>query len=617
MSNNSGQRLVIQLIFIAVGLIFLIRLLVLQVLDASYTNFARNNVLHPEVIYPARGLIYDRYGKLLVYNDAIYNLMIIPEEVKEFDTADFCRLLNISRQDFLNKFNKAKNYSPVKATLFEKQLSNETYAAFQEKLFNFPGFFVERRTDRRYKHRNAAHMMGYIEEVTPKEIEKYDKYYSQGDYIGRSGLERSYETALRGERGIKFVMVDVLNREQGSFKNGEFDSASVPGQSLETFISQDIQAYGEQLMLNKIGSIVAIEPATGGIIAMVSSPTYDPNLFIGRERGANYHKLSQDPSKPLFNRPLNAAYPPGSIFKMIMALVGQQEKVLWPEFTYSCYGGYNLGGLHIGCHPHNPTLDLRGAVQISCNAYFCQVFRNVIDNKKYANTQEAFENWRRHLLSFGLGKKLDIDLAHELPGLLPSVALYDKMYGAHRWKSSTVLSLAIGQGEMGITPLQMANVTAIIANRGFYYTPHVVRSIGGKPNDPAKYGVKHYTTVDSTYYRLVVDAMEGVINAGTGVVAKLKDIAVCGKTGTAQNPHGKDHSIFIAFAPKDNPKIAIAVVIENSGFGATWAAPIASLMMEKYLTDTITRPWLEERMLKGDLIHTNKNEAKPAVNPGH
>jgi penicillin-binding protein 2 len=607
--NSTNKQTVLLIIFFSVALVYVIRLALMQLYDDSYLRSAQENVLQEQTIYPARGLVYDRNDTLLVYNDAIYDLIVTPDQVKGLDTAEFCKVLSMTKEEFIARFEKIKHgvgYAPYRPAVFEKQLTIPTYAAFQEKLFNFRGFQVEVRTDRKYEHNNAAHIMGYIGEVTDRDIENSDGYYRMGDFKGISGVERSYEEVLRGRKGIRYVLVDSKNRTQGRYKDGLFDTPSVAGQNITLSIDQQLQALGEQLLTNKIGSVVAIEPATGEILALVSMPTYDPNLFVGRERGNNYMKLLKDPSKPLFNRPLAAPYPPGSIFKVLMSLVGQQEGVLNPNTTYGCYGGYHMGGLTVGCHPHPSPLPLRNAVAVSCNAYFCSVYRSVIDNLMYPNSEAAYKKWYEHIGSFGIGHKLGVDLYGEGSGFLPPSTYYDKVYGRFRWKSSTTISLAIGQGELGITPLQMANATAIVANRGYYIAPHVVKRINGKPNPNPAYHKKIWASVDTPFYTVVIDGMQDVIEAGTGRVAKIPGIEICGKTGTAQNPHGKDHSVFFAFAPKTNPKIAIAVFVENAGFGATWAAPIASLMIEQYLTGKHdTRKYLVERMLKGNLIHKN------------
>lgn len=603
--DSLGKRNVLIAIFLSLAVIYIIRLAFLQLFDESYLRSAQQNVLQEQTIYPARGLIYDRNGDLLVYNDAIYDLMVTPDQVRDLDTLDFCKVLGITKEGFIQRFEKmkrSKGYAPYREQVFEKQLSIQTYAAFQEKMFDFLGFTTIVRTDRRYKYSDAAHVMGYIGEVTDRDIEKSGAYYRLGDFIGISGVERTYEEVLRGQKGVRYILVDSKNRTQGRYKDGSFDTAAVAGENIELSIDHLLQQLGEQLLNNKIGSIVAIEPTTGEILALVASPTYDPNLFVGRERGNNYMKLLRDPSKPLFNRPLAAPYPPGSIFKVLMALTGQQERVLTPNTAYGCHHGY----MFVGCHPHSSPVQLRGAIAVSCNAYFCQVYRSVVNNPRYPKAELAYKNFHKHMASFGLGKKLGVDLYGEGGGLLPTSEYYDKIYGRYRWQATTTLSLGIGQGELGITPLQMANATAAVANRGYYITPHIVKTIDGKPNPNPEYQNKHWTTIDTAYFPVVIDGMEDVVLGGTARIAQIPGIAICGKTGTAQNPHGKDHSVFFAFAPKHNPKIAIAVIVENAGFGATWAAPIASLMMEQYLTGKHdTRKALLERMLKGNLVHKN------------
>ncbi|MFN9518616.1 MAG: penicillin-binding protein 2 [Bacteroidota bacterium] len=610
--NNQNRRYILLVIFISVAVIYIIRLAQLQLLDESYIRSAQANVLQEQTIYPARGLVYDRNGELLVYNDAIYDLSVIPEQVKNLDTATFCRTLGITKEVFLARFTKIKRsvgYAPYRPALFERQLTIPIYAAFQERLYDFPGFFVDVRTDRKYRHSNASHIMGYISEVTDRDIEKSEGYYRMGDFIGKSGVERSYEEVLRGEKGVRYILVDSKNRTQGRYKEGQFDTPAVSGKNIVLSIDQQLQELGEKLMQNKIGSVVAIEPATCEILSMVSSPGYDPNLFVGRDRGNNYMKLLRDPLKPLFNRPLAAPYPPGSIFKVIMALVGQQEKVLYPTTAYGCAGGFHLGGLKVGCHPHRSPLALRDAVAVSCNAYFCQVYRTVIDNKSYPRVEDAYKQWYKHISSFGIGQQLGVDIFGEGKGFLPPPTYYDKIYGRYHWKSSTTISLGIGQGELGITPLQMANATATVANRGYWITPHIVKTIDKVKNSNSALLQKHWTTIDTGYFPVVIDGMQDVMERGTGTIARIPGIVICGKTGTAQNPHGKDHSIFFAFAPRDNPKIAIAVVVENAGFGATWAAPIASLMIEQYLTGKHdTRTYLLERILKGNLM-PNRNDS--------
>ncbi len=609
--DSSVKRTILFLIFCVIGAVFIVRLVFLQLLDDSYLRSAQNNVLQEQTIYPARGLIYDRKGELLVYNDAIYDLTVIPEQVKNLDTTVFCKVLGITKNDFIAKFEKlkrGKGYAPYRPSLFEKQLTIPMYAAFQEKLFDFPGFFVEVRTDRKYKHSNAAHIMGYIGEVTDRDIEQSDGYYRMGDYMGISGIEKTYEKDLRGVNGVRYILVDSKNRTQGRYKEGTFDTAAIAGKNIALSIDQVLQDLGEQLMRNKTGSIVAIEPSTGELLALVSSPTYDPNLFIGRDRGNHYMELLRDPTKPLFNRPLAAPYPPGSIFKVLESLVGQQEKVLTPATSYACHHGY----LFVGCHAHSSPNQLRGAIAISCNGYFCQVYRSIVNNPRYHRVEEAYNSFHDHVASFGLGKRLGVDLFGEGAGFLPPATYYDKVYGRYRWQALTTLSLGIGQGELGITPLQMANATSSVANRGYYITPHIVKAIAGKPNPNPEYNVKHWCTIDTSYFPIVIEGMQDVVERGTAYIARIPGIEICGKTGTAQNPHGKDHSVFFAFAPKDHPKIAIAVVVENAGFGATWAAPIASILLEQYLTGKHdTRPALVERMLNGNLTH--RDDSIPAT----
>jgi penicillin-binding protein 2 len=608
-SRSTGRQFVIVAIFIAVIVIYIARLFYVQVIEDKYKMSADNNVLRYVIDYPARGDIYDRNGKLMVYNEAVYDLMVIPKQVKEFDTLEFCRLISITPDDLRSKYKKARSYSPVKSSILEKQLSSETYAALQEKLYKFKGFYVQPRTIRKYKESIAAHLMGYIGEVNDAIIEK-KPYYRMGDYIGISGIEQSYENELRGQRGLEIVMVDVFNRTKGSFQDGRYDTAAVAGFDLTTTLDAGLQAYGEQLMSNKLGGIVAIEPATGEILAMVSSPTYDPNLMVGRIRSRNYGMLLKDPLKPLFNRSQMAYYPPGSTFKLVNALIAMQEEVITPETRFPC--NYFIGSRPMKCHPHPGPADLKMAVQYSCNPYYCHVFKNTIDHRKFSNSEEGYNTWRDHVLSFGVGRRLEVDMPHELPGLVPAVEYYDRFFGKKRWKASTIISLGIGQGELGVTPLQMANIMCVIANRGFYYIPHIGKSIGkGQPID-AKYRERQISDINPAHFSSIIDGMQAVVDAGTARGSKLANIIMCGKTGTSQNPHGKDHSLFVGFAPRDNPKIAIAVMVENAGFGSQWAAPIASLMIEKYLTDTITRPAMEERLLNGNLLPQPKVTNLPA-----
>lgn len=601
MRGLENRKYVLILIFLLPAIIFLIRLFYIQVPENQYKLEASNNVLRKVIVYPARGMIFDRNGKLLVYNEAAYDLMLIPNQVKEMDTLAFCKLIGIELNTFRERFLKAKAYSRYKASVFEKEISSRSYAEIQEKLMYYPGFYVQWRTLRKYPKPIAAHLLGYIGEVDDNIIKNNPKY-RMGDYIGMSGIEKSYEDLLGGERGINFMMVDVHNREKGSYMDGKYDTLAVSGKGMHITIDSRIQEYGELLMKNKKGSIVAIEPQTGEILALVTSPSYDPNLLVGRARSKNFPVLARDSLNPLFNRALMAKYPPGSIFKLIDALVGQQEQVLFPETRYPCHGGYPLLGGKPKCHAHASPTDLRGSIRTSCNSYYSFVFRSIVDKKGYKKFEDAYTNWRNHMLSFGVGRKLGTDLPHELSGNVPTVEYYNKYFGKNGWKSSTIVSLGIGQAELGILPVQMANTMCIIANKGYYYIPHIVKQIDFKSYHNPEFTKKNFCSVDEKYFDVVIDGMEMVVQSGTAAASKIKGISMCGKTGTAQNPHGKDHSVFVAFAPRENPKIAIAVVVENSGFGGTWAAPIASLIIEKYLTDSISRPHIEERMLNANLM---------------
>jgi penicillin-binding protein 2 len=604
--RHNTQRIVILTLIGVVALIYLSRLFYIQVIEDKYKLSADENVLRRIIDYPSRGLIYDRKGKLLVFNQTVYDLMITPREVKAMDTTEFCQIISITIEDFRKKFQKARAYSPYKASIFEKQLSTETYGTLQEKLFKFKGFTVQPRTIRKYDYNSAAHLLGYLGEVDDNLTIK-NPYYQMGDYIGISGIEQSYEKELRGRRGTRYVMVDVFNREKGRFEDGRYDTLSIAGENLTLSLDADLQQYAELLFQNKRGSAVAIDPSTGEILAMVNAPAYNPNLMVGRERSRNYGKLLQNPDKPLFNRAMMAYYPPGSTFKIINSLIGLQEKAITAETHFSCANGYRMGSIFVHCHPHPSPLELRTAVAVSCNAYYCQTFRAVIDNKKYKETEDAYEKWRDYVLSFGIGKKIDVDMPHELKGNVPTVAYYDKFFGKGRWKSSTIISLAIGQGELGITPLQMANAACIVANKGYYYVPHVVKEIGSKHYLPEHFKVKNYTLIDEHYYEAIQDGMQMVFEKGTARGSRIDSLVMCGKTGTAQNPHGKNHSVFYCFAPRDNPKIAVAVLVENAGQGAQFAAPIASLMVQKYLLGQIKRPDLEKRMLDAVIIPQPKD----------
>ena len=583
MNNQLADRKFIIIgVFILVGLIYISRLFYIQVVNDTYKLDARNQAFRYTTEFPIRGYIYDRNNKLLVYNEAAYDLMVLPKNVKNIDTMDFCGLLGITKEQFLKKMKKAIQApnSPRKESVFEKQLSPKDYASLQEVLYRFPGFFVQSRTLRKYPKKIAAHMLGYIGEADKRTTEK-DPYYREGDYLGISGIEKSYEKVLRGKKGMHIIMKDVNNRDMGSYMNGLYDTAAISGKPLTTTIDADLQEYAELLMQNKLGSVVAIDPSTGEILAIVTSPTYDPNLFVGRARNKNFVKLSLDSiGKPLFNRSTMASYPPGSTFKLVMALIGLNEGVLKAETRYPCARGYPPLGGRPKCHPHGSPMDLEGALGTSCNSYFSYVFKSVIDDKKYNNTQKAYANWRDIATSFCLGTKTGSDLANELRGNVPSIGYYDKVFGKN-WKASNVISLGIGQNELGITPLQNANLVAIIANKGWYYTPHIVKAIDGNPNDTIldKFKIKHYTKIkDTAIYNVVIAGMAKAVEGGTAAMLKIEGIPYAAKTGTAQNS-GKDHSVFVCFAPLDNPKIAIGILIENGGWGSSYAGPIARLMM--------------------------------------
>lgn len=600
--NLSERKIVIIGIFIIVGLIFLARLFYIQVIDQSYIISAESNVLRKNTIYPNRGVIFDRKGKLLVYDEAAYDLLVIPRQVKDIDTIEFCRLLEITIEEFRAKMKKAINYSRYKPTIFVAQIKKNEIGFIEERLYKFQGFFIQSRSLRIYPTQIAAHTLGYVGEVDDREIAA-DPYYRMGDFIGRSGIEKSYEKVLRGKKGFNVVMVDVHNREQGHYKNGKYDTSAVLGQNLYLSLDADLQAYGEKLMVNKIGSIVAIDPETGEILAFVTSPVYDPNLLVGRARGENFNKLMADTSKPLMNRAIMGTYPPGSTFKMANALIGLQMGTLFESTAYSCAGPRTSP---IKCsHNHKSPLQLREAIEQSCNPYFWNVYKAILERGGYGSTEGNYNKWREHILSLGFGKKYNTDIPFELSGNIPSSNYFNKIYGVDHWRALTVRSLGIGQGEITVTPLQNANMAVIIANKGFFYPPHLVRAIGSPDNIAEEFTHPVQTTIDPANFIVLQEAMLEVFEGshGTARWAKLEGVKICGKTGTAQNPHGKDHSMFIAFAPLEDPKIAMSVIVENAGFGSVWAAPIASLMIEKYLHDTISRPEVELRILEADLIH--------------
>jgi len=588
-----NRKYVIIAFIVLASVVLIIKLFRIQVVEVSYRLSADNNVLRYVTQYPARGLILDRNGKILVSNQAAYDIMVVPAQTSKLDTTEFCDVLGITREIFKERLKAAINYSRRAPSIFLKQVSAETYARFQEKMFMYPGFYVQPRTLRKYSRPVAAHVLGYVSEVDDNIIKK-EPYYKPGDYIGKTGIEESYEKEIRGKKGVKIFLVDVYSRIKGSYEEGRRDSDAVQGKNIISSIDADLQEYAEFLMKNKSGSIVVIEPNSGEVLTLVSSPNYDPGLLVGRIRSENFSKLQADSTEPLFNRALMASYPPGSTFKPINGLIGLQENVISPSTMFACQNGYLL----VDCHTHESPLDLEGAIKNSCNAYFCQAFRRILENPEYVSVPDAFVKWKSYLTEFGFGNTLGTDFVNELPGFIPDRTFYDKYHKTTNWKALNVISLAIGQGEIGTTPLQMVNMTAAIANRGYYFSPHIVRSVGDPPFTDPKFTTKHKIDIDSANFEYIANGMEMAVNSGgTAAIAALTDIIVCGKTGTAQNPHGKDHSVFIAFAPKYDPKIAIAVYVENAGFGATYAAPIASLMIEKYLTGKVSNKNLEEYIL--------------------
>lgn len=606
--NLTKRQYVIIGIFVVVGVVYLLKLFALQVLDKELKQSADNNVLRYVTQYPARGKVFDRNGKLLVYNEAVYDLMVVPGQVKEMDTLEFCRLLNITRESFDERFAKAKNYSRIKASVFLAQISKEDYAHIGEILYRFPGFYFQTRTLRHYPNAIAAHTLGDIGEVDKDELEA-DPYYRRGDYIGKSGIEKFYEKELRGRKGLKVVMVDVHNREKGSYLDGMLDSLPSPGKDVYLGMDADLQAYGEALMNGKIGSIVAIEPKTGQILAFVTSPSYDPNLLVGRVRGQHYSELLQDPMKPLLNRAISGTYPPGSTFKMVNGLIALQSGSITPATHFRCNGP---GTTPIKCtHHHGGSPDLANAIENSCNPYFYEAFKATINNPKFGNIKKGYEYWQQMTYKLGLGHKFDTDIPYERPGNIPSREYYDKMY-AGSWNSVTIRSLGIGQGEILVTPLQLANIAALIANEGYYYPPHLIRSFGDSTAIPEKMTTRMETGIENRHFKVIKAGMKSVFEGGAGTArgSRIPGISAGGKTGTAQNPHGDNHSIFIAFAPVEDPKIALSIIIENGGYGSTWAAPIASLMMEKYIRGYTERPHVEERMMKGVINYSIKKKKK-------
>jgi penicillin-binding protein 2 len=602
------RKTLLPLIIIIATSLLLIRIFYLQVVNDTFKLQSENNAIKIKYDYPERGYIYDRYGKLLVANQPSYDIMVIPREIKKIDTTDFCLLLNISKEFFNEKMAKAKVYSPRLPSVFLPQLNKLEYAAFQEKIRKFEGFYIQKRSLRDYQVTAGANVFGFITQTSEKEIAK-NSYYNSGDLIGKQGVEESYEKILRGIKGVKYIQKDKFNREIGSYKDGKYDTIAVQGEDINLSISAELQKYGEQLMINKRGGIVAIEPSSGEILALVTAPSYDPAILVGRQRSKNYTKLYNDSiSKPLYDRGLLAEYPPGSPFKILTGLIGLQEKVINEQTTFMCNHGFSYArGRFMKCHGSGPH-QLHNGIALSCNSYFGNVYMKIIN--KYVKPESAVNIWSNHVKSFGLGQFMGYDLPTGKKGKVPTGNTYNRMYPGWHWDSKTIVSNAIGQGEVLMTPIQLANMMATVANRGYYYTPHIIKKIKGEQIDP-KFKIKHQTTVDRKYFDPVVEGLFGVFNypGGTGNALQVKGIDICGKTGTAENfakINGKktklqDHSIFVAFAPKDKPKIAIAVLVENGYYGARNAGPIAVLMIEKYLKGKISRTDLEKRMFEVSL----------------
>ena len=585
------RRYVIGAVAVGIVLVYIVRLFTLQVMSDDYKKNADSNALLKRVQYPSRGVITDRHGRLLVYNQPSYDIMVVMSEQEGVDTLDLCESLGITKDFYVRRMAEIKDrrrnpgYSRYTQQLFMSQLSSEEFCVFQEKLFRFHGFYVQRRSIRQYQSPHAALLLGDIGEVSPADMEE-DDYYQNGDFIGKQGVERAYEKQLRGEKGTQILLRDARGRIKGRYKGGQLDTKPVPGKNLTLGIDRELQALGERLMEGKLGSIVAIEPATGEVLCMVSAPTYDPRILVGRQRGKNHSKLHHDHLKPLLNRAIMGQFPPGSTFKTTQALTFLQEGIITPETAFPCYGGFICRGLKVGCHAHASPVKLVPAVGTSCNAYFCWGLYYMFGNrKKYKTVQEAMTVWKDYMVSMGFGYKLGVDLPGERRGLIPNAPFYDKAYRGS-WNGLTVISISIGQGEVNATPLQIANLGATIANRGYFITPHVVKQIQGETLDTL-YTKRRYTMVERRHYETVVQGMRRAVLAGTCRKADIPGIEVCGKTGTAQN-RGQDHSVFMGFAPMNDPKIAIAVYVENGGWGADYGVPLGALMMEQYLNGKLS-----------------------------
>ncbi len=611
MKLNRENKLLIGLCTAAAILIG--KLFSIQILDDSYKLDARNNTMVYSTIYPTRGIINDRNGNILVGNKVAYDLMVTPREVEAFDTLGLAEVLMVEPDFIRSKMAEYKRFRRKigwQTVVMIKQLPQETYMRFAEVAYRFPGFRGQARSIREYPFNAGGNLLGYVSEVDARFIERNPDEYKAGDYAGKTGIEAAREKELRGEKGYNIWLRNSRNRIESRYRDGEMDKEAVPGNDITTTIDAELQNYGQMLMQNKVGSLIAIEPSTGEILTMVSSPGINVDMLA--DIGQHYSEISSDPYKPMFNRTVQASYPPGSVFKLVNGLIGLQEGVVSPGTMYPCSMGYKFGKNKLGCHAHKSPINLEESIMMSCNAYYCYIFRDLLENRKYGSIDEAMDKWNEYVKSFGFGKKLGSDFPAELSGSIPDSKYYNRVYGKGGWKATTVISLSIGQGEIGCTPLHLANLCATIANRGFYYIPHIIKDSENVTIDQ-KYKEKQYTMVDTTHFPKVVGGMYRAVNSGygsggTASVAAVKGLDICGKTGTAQNPHGDDHSVFICFAPRENPKIAVAAYVENGGFGATWAAPIASLLTEMYLNKEISpeREWLEERIMNGNLLHKVK-----------
>lgn len=611
--NLEKRKYVIGGFILVIVAIYIFRLFDLQVADEKYKAYADSNAFLKKTIYPSRGTIYDRNGNIVVFNQPAYDVMFIRRDIEQFDTLDLCRTVGLSIEDFRKRWAEVTDrstnpsYSSYSPQILLTNLTPEDYGRLQEKMYRYPGFYIQKRIVRDYGYHCAANVLGNIREVNRDDIDR-EPYYAPGDYTGDNGVEKSYEVHLRGRKGMEILIRDSRGQIQGRYEDGKHDIAAIGGRNLKLSIDIELQQYAESLMVNKLGAIVAIEPATGEVLALVTSPNYDPSLLVGRDRGKNYRMLMNTPHRPLNDRAIAGFYPPGSTFKPSQALIFLQEGIITPDTRYPCHGGYVNGGLRVGCHGHPSPLPLLPAIQTSCNGYFCWGFKNMIDRRsKYGSVANAFEVWKNHLVSMGYGYRLGIDLPGEIRGFLPNAKYYSKAYGEGHWSANTVISVSIGQGEVSATPLQIANLCATIANRGWFITPHVVKEIEDTVIAP-EYRDKRFPTVDARYYPDVAQGMRMAVTGGTCRRAAIPGIDVAGKTGTAQNPHGKDHSAFMGFAPFDDPKIAVAVYVENGGWGATYGVPIGSLVMEKYLNRAISpaRKEMETAMMNAKTSHLSE-----------